>query len=194
MSSVVYWIRHEDHTDVFTQGYVGVSNNTAKRFEEHKNRPSNSHLKHAIKKYGWDNLIKTVLLVADEAYCLLMETKLRAEDKIGWNIVKGGGMPPSSLGKSFTVSEETRKKISNTKKGQRHIPEIEALVTKNLLLHGKPTRFAKGSAPWNKGLKIGKDATKHLHIKLTCPHCNKIGNLGGMKRWHMDNCKLKGIV
>ena len=61
MSSVVYWIRHEDHTDVFTQGYIGVSNNTAKRFEEHKNRPSNSHLKHAIKKYGWDNLIKTVL-------------------------------------------------------------------------------------------------------------------------------------
>ncbi len=193
-SIVVYWIHLEDHTDMFSQGYIGVSNNTTKRFEEHKNRPSNEHLKNAIKKYGWDNLVKTIVLIADEAYCLLMETKLRSEDKIGWNIIKGGGIPPSPLGKKFTVSEETRKKISIANKGHRHNPETEALVTPNLLIHGVNTRFPKGVTPWNKGLEIGKEATKHLHIKLTCPHCNKIGNLGGIKRWHMDNCKLKEIA
>jgi len=193
-SIVVYWIHLEDHTDMFSQGYIGVSKNTSKRFEEHKNRPSNVHLKNAIKKYGWDNLVKSIVLIADEAYCLLMETKLRAEDKIGWNVVKGGGMPPSTLGKKFTVSEETRKKISIANKGHKHTPEIEALVTQNLLTHGVNTRFSKGFTPWNKGLQIGKEATKHLYIKLTCPHCNKIGNLGGMKRWHMDNCRLKEIA
>jgi predicted GIY-YIG superfamily endonuclease len=73
MAVSVYWIHLEEHTDMFRQGYIGVSNNTVKRFEEHKNRPSNAHLKHAITKYGWDKLIKTILLVADEAYCLLME-------------------------------------------------------------------------------------------------------------------------
>ena len=32
----VYWIRKEDHIDVFTQGYVGVTSKTAQeRFKEH---------------------------------------------------------------------------------------------------------------------------------------------------------------
>ncbi len=26
--------------------------------------------------------------------------------------------------------------------------------------------------------------------KIVCPHCNKTGNVGNMKRWHFDNCKL----
>ena len=26
-------------------------------------------------------------------------------------------------------------------------------------------------------------------VKLTCPHCGKIGSKPGMKRWHFDNCK-----
>ena len=26
-------------------------------------------------------------------------------------------------------------------------------------------------------------------IKVTCPHCEKIGQLANMKRWHFDNCK-----
>ena len=26
---------------------------------------------------------------------------------------------------------------------------------------------------------------------LKCPHCGKSGNVGNMKRWHFDNCKLK---
>jgi len=26
---------------------------------------------------------------------------------------------------------------------------------------------------------------------IVCPHCDKTGNLGNMKRWHFDNCKYK---
>lgn len=26
---------------------------------------------------------------------------------------------------------------------------------------------------------------------ITCPHCNKTGNNGAMRRWHFDNCKEK---
>lgn len=29
--------------------------------------------------------------------------------------------------------------------------------------------------------------------KKTCPHCNKLAGGGNFKRWHGDNCKLKGI-
>ena len=178
MSSVVYWIRNEDHTDMFTQGYIGVSSQVEKRWEYHKKHGENNHLRNAIKLYGWDKLVKQVLLVSDLAYCLMIESQLRAEDKIGWNIVKGGGMPPITkwnLGKN--LSETTKSKISNTKKGHKHKPEVEAKVTLNLLIHGINTRFKKGS--------------KIHDVNVTCPHCDKTGLRAPMHRWHMDKCKFK---
>lgn len=111
MASIVYWLHNSDHTDMFSQGYIGVSNNTAKRFEEHKNRPSNKHLKNAINKYGWDNLVKEVVLVADKAYCLMIESKLRTTEQIGWNVNKGGGfLPETPWNKGIKLNEEQLKK------------------------------------------------------------------------------------
>jgi group I intron endonuclease len=148
----LYWIRHQDHTDMFHQGYIGVSKNVEKRWYDHKTYTENAHLKNAITKYGWDNLVKEVVLIADDDYCLDIEAKLRPTDQLGWNIVKGGGMPPNALGKKFgPMSDETKAKVSAAKKGFKHTPEIEALVTQNLLIHGMPTRFTKGFTPWNKG-------------------------------------------
>lgn len=239
--SSVYWIRQTSHTDIFSQGYVGVSNDVKKRWYDHKTYTENTHLKYAITKYGWDNLVKEVVLIADDDYCLNIEAKLRPTDQLGWNIVKGGGMPPNALGKKFgPMSDETKAKVSAAKKGFKHTPEIEALVTQNLLIHGMPTRFTKGFIPWNKGgtmpahvaeaiskanlgrkhteehnAKISKanigrkmnDYTKEqLRIanagrpaamkgkhfpKIKCTHCDKMGGIIPMKRWHMDNCKFK---
>lgn len=193
--SSVYWIHHPEHTDMFSQGYIGVSKDLKKRWSDHAKRTGNTHLLHAIKKYGWDSLVKEVVLVADEAYCLMIEAKLRVEDKIGWNITKGGGMPPLTkwnLGKN--LSNETKAKISINRKGKKHTKEMQEFITQNnLIIAGQNTRFKQGQQPWNKGIQMGKEATKHLHTELTCPHCNKHGMLGGMKRWHMNNCKQKGI-
>ena len=97
MHSNVYWIHHPEHTDMFTQGYIGVTNNTAKRFERHLNRTQNNHLSNAIKKYSWGTLVKQVVLKAGEAYCLDMETKMRPIANIGWNIAIGGGKPPAQV-------------------------------------------------------------------------------------------------
>lgn len=180
---------------MLTQGYVGVSKNVSKRFEAHKNRPSNIHLQRAIKKYGWDLLVKKVLLIADEAYCLMIEAKLRASNQIGWNVTFGGGMPPSALGKKFGPrSDETKAKLSESKKGHRHTPDVETLVTKNLLVHGVNTRFQKGQNAHNKGVPMTEQQKQHYKIETTCPHCNKNGKQAGMNRWHMDNCKFKESV
>ena len=80
MSSVVYWLHLPEHTDMFTQGYIGVSSQLDKRLKDHKLKTENTHLKNAIDLYGWDNLVKQVIIVADKAYCLMIEAKLRAED------------------------------------------------------------------------------------------------------------------
>lgn len=194
MSVSVYWIHHPEHTDMFTQGYIGVSKDLKKRWNDHAKRTGNTHLLNAIKKYGWDSLVKEVVLVADEAYCLMIEAKLRAEDKMGWNITKGGGMPPLTkwnLGKN--LSDETKAKISINRKGKKHTQEMQEFITQNnLIIAGQNTRFKKGQVAWNKGIQMGKENTQHLHTELICPHCSKIGMLGSMKRWHMDNCKNKG--
>ena len=87
MTCSVYWIRHPDHTDMFTQGYIGISSNVKQRWESHSKNSSNLHIGRAVKKYGWDNLIKQVVLIADKAYCLAVETKLRPANQIGWNVV-----------------------------------------------------------------------------------------------------------
>jgi group I intron endonuclease len=106
----LYWIHHKDHTDIFSQGYVGVSNNVKKRWYDHKTYTENAHLKYSVEKYGWDNLVKEIVLIADNDYCLDIENKLRPNDKIGWNIVMGGGKPPSALGKKFVRSEKYKEK------------------------------------------------------------------------------------
>jgi hypothetical protein len=137
------------------EGYVGVSKNAQKRWlyghnwAHRKGRHENPRFANAITKYGWDNLIKTVLVVADENYCYDLERKLRPEDGIGWNLVMGGGKPPVSkfrgedyvsplkgvprstpwmIGRTpvnagVPASEETRAKLSAKKKGRKQTPE-----------------------------------------------------------------------
>ena len=197
-SCSVYWVHHPDHSDILTQGYIGVSKNVKVRLANHKNRPLNEHLKNAIKKYGWDMLVKKVLLIADEAYCLMIEEKLRPVKEIGWNIAAGGGMPPSALGKVFgPMSEETKAKVSASKKGHRHTPEVEALVTQNLIIHGVNTRFKKGLIPHNKGEKIPPHVLEAIikantGRKQTDEHKAKIGRASlGRKMTEHTKAQLK---
>jgi hypothetical protein len=73
-------------------------------------------------KEKFDNLVKEVVLLADKDYCLDIEKKLRPTDFIGWNATAGGGMPPRAkkgMGKGRSVSEETRKKLSEAGKGRK---------------------------------------------------------------------------
>ena len=151
LNSSVYWIHHPEHTDMFSQGYIGVSNNTKLRWHDHHVRTGNAHLKRAIAKYSWDNLVKEVIVIADELYCLAVEFKLRSADKIGWNIIAGGGMPPSSRGKKFIRSEEYKAQMSISKMGQKHTPETQTKINLNLTEGGKATRFVKGQVAHNKG-------------------------------------------
>lgn len=96
MSTSLYWICHKDHTDIFSHGYVGVSKNIEARWFRHSRYSDNQHLKAAIKKYGWDNLIKKIILIGEETYCYNLEAKIRPNKQIGWNIAEGGAKPPTT--------------------------------------------------------------------------------------------------
>ncbi len=101
MSAAIYWIRSKEHTDITYQGYVGVAKNASKRWWGHKwalkaGRHDNPLLTNAVNKHGWDNLVKEIVLIADEQYCYDIENKLRSDSKIGWNLAVGGCKPPVS--------------------------------------------------------------------------------------------------
>ena len=224
MSCSLYWIHHPDHTDMFTQGYVGISNDIPQRFKAHKRKPPNTYLANAIKKYGWDTLIKKVILIADRAYCLAIEKKLRSEDKTGWNLVVGGGNPPISIkgqirskpawNKGISWSEEQRKQISigvsalwaNPKYRQHmsnaHQGQLGPMTGKTHSIETivKMSLNKLGKPSGKKGFKCDEEYIQKMRAiaikeSWVCPHCTKQGkSKGAGNRWHFDNCKLRGVA
>jgi hypothetical protein len=210
----VYWIAHKDHSDIFSQGYVGVSNNVDYRWNSHKKLQTNVHLKNAITKYGWDNLVKKVVLIGKEDYCLEIENKLRPADKIGWNLVCGGGKPPSALGKKFTRSPEWIEKLRlahlgrpSWNKGKKLTDEQKATqfsladymkdkphgrLGKTLSLESIEKMRQKKVGKKQPAEQIEKRRQKLIgrkHEKIACPKCTMQVPINMAKRYHFDNCK-----
>lgn len=201
----VYWIRAAEHTDMFSQGYIGVSKNSARRFEEHSKSKENRHLFFAIKKHGWNTLIKTDILIADIKYCLDIEAKLRPIENIGWNCAAGGGKPPVLTGERLALKgraawnkgkqmpQSTKDKISAAVQRQMQDPEHRVLLSKLKLGKPSPRRGVKLSAELiekmrlskigkpskKKGSKLTPEAYKNIvaavRVRWICPHCKKEG-------------------
>lgn len=207
----VYWIRHADHTDLMTQGYVGVSGRFNKRMLEHFKFSENRHLRFAINKHGWDNLIKSQLLISTEEYCLEMERKLRPEDKLGWNIVAGGGKPPSALGKRYRLNRPSwnagismkPESAEKVRQGVKKLWEDPEYRKRMVAAHkGKPSNMLgkkhspesiermrvahTGIVSKKKGRLLTQEQKTHLSELIrqnpwTCPHCHKTGYSVGAK-------------
>jgi len=201
----VYWIRHKDHIDMFSQGYIGVSARFERRMWEHLHLKGNRHLNFAINKYGWDNLVKEQILIAERDYCLEIEKKLRPNSDIGWNCILGGGNPPSAVGNKFKLgispwnkgkswSDESKQKISigiaklwqdpEHKKRMSDIHKARPSTRKGIKHTPESIermRLVKlGKESGMKGKRhspesIEKIKAKHLAGQWTCPHCSKHG-------------------
>ena len=78
--ATLYWLRLPEHTDMFTQGYVGVAKDMAKRLRSHK---------HRFKDF-WQQIIVEPLVISTQNYCFDLEEKLRPMRNIGWNKSIGG--------------------------------------------------------------------------------------------------------
>lgn len=99
----IYWIKYSEYDDPKTQGYVGLtSQEIYQRFNDHKNNTKNHLLKNRCRKENveivclHDNLDKQSARKIEEEY--------RPYENIGWNINKGGDLPPSRKGKTSPKS------------------------------------------------------------------------------------------
>ena len=128
--SCVYWIHLPEHTDIFSQGYVGVAaKGVEHRFKEHQSRArngSNFHIHNAIRKYS-DLLIVDTVLMADMEYCYQMEAKLRPLPYTGYNISIGGVC--SGLGRRLT--DDAKQRLSDNAKARGQTVSKEALSKSN---------------------------------------------------------------
>lgn len=115
----VYWIRLPEHTNMFSQGYIGISTKDIRvRFSAHKaaSKTGKAILHAAIRKYKEQIIIETILIGSVD-YCLSIENSIRPVERIGWNTVSGGGKPPVFKGHS----EESKKKIGLAATGRKHM-------------------------------------------------------------------------
>lgn len=133
----VYWIKTEDHQDVYSQGYVGITKNICERWRAHKKNNRKTALTSAASKYGWDNLECVVLesgLTQERA--LELENKYRPVAGVGWNLQAGGHIGVES--EWYSDPDNAKKHSEATKVGTR----------KGLLKDTKEDRAARARESW----------------------------------------------
>lgn len=134
----LYWIRTAEMTDMWSEGYIGMSTVSARaRWNAHRasaKLEAKAHLPiyRAFRKYGADNLIMTVIVVGPDDYITNMEVYLRPHEGIGWNCAMGG----QDTGKGRTQSPEEIEKRASKIRGRKHSDEVKKRMS--LASKGKP--------------------------------------------------------
>lgn len=122
----LYWIHYPDQTSPESEGYIGITSDFSKRIQTHSRYTKYAHIKNRIDS----GAIATILqenLTKEQAEAL--EAKYRPDENIGWNIAKGGNIPPSRKGKVSPKAalkgddrtekqKESSRKLSETLKGR----------------------------------------------------------------------------
>ena len=145
--------------------YIGFDSNWPNRLKIHKSASKNQDFKfyRSIRKYGWDNFEWSIIYQSKDKQHTLKEMETHFINE--YDSMKNGYNSTlggdGTLGRKRTTEEKIKQSLSTKGKPKPHTPEHN-----NLKCH------------------------QNNLIKLTCPHCNKTGQLANMKRWHFDNCKL----
>lgn len=114
----VYWIRRNLHSDIKSEGYVGVSNYVDKRFKEHKCSSTNKNL---IENLSSDDIVIDTVFIGNIEECYNYEISLRPKWNIGWNVAPGGkgglfkDRQPKSTEHRKNISIALKGKIRSTK-------------------------------------------------------------------------------
>ncbi len=90
------------------------------------------------------------------------------------------------------ITEETKQKISSTKKGVKMTPEALASIREKRKNHPTWLESHKNKKMSDESkAKISAANNGRVFPEKTCPHCGKNGAGPNMTRYHFDNCKSK---
>jgi len=104
-----------------------------------------------------------------------------------------------SINLNRVVTQDTKNKISKSNIGRKLSEEtkIKQSIAKKGVLKSKEHKDKLSAA--NKGKKFSDERKANMlgihkgriHRKEKCPHCNRFISINVIKRYHLDNCKLK---
>lgn len=120
MTTYLYWIRYSNHTDPFTQGYIGISNNPDFRFQYGHSKHGRADIIEHIKNGATMSVISEW---PDIDSALLDEKRYRPHRNIGWNISQGGAH--AGWGSEMSRKPEFPSKVSKGMKEWWATPDGE---------------------------------------------------------------------
>jgi group I intron endonuclease len=192
----IYKITHRDTGKC----YIGQSKDVFKRWKEHSNLAvkKKSAIQHAFVAHGIDRFSFEVLEECDRE--MLNDREVHWISYIGslspngYNLTSGGGQ-------AFTVSDETKKKISAVQKGKKQSEEHNANISAGKKGKKQSKEHNANISASMKGMKRGPQSEEHIaklsaakkgkpQPQVQCPHCSLVGAINAMKRWHFENCKI----
>ena len=125
----IYWIRRKNHTDPFSEGYIGFSCNPESRFKQHLKvslqENTDSKVYNCIRKYRDELMFDILEEYETKERALEKENEYRPTKWIGWNIAPGGQVPPE-----IKNDETVKQKISETIKQMGFKPYCELTHSK----------------------------------------------------------------
>jgi len=165
-------------------------------YDARGNRNSNRIAIKIIRKMlrnGEEPIIEKLIDNIDEELALFIEQEYiakygRIDNGTGIlaNLTDGG-----EGGSGYVVSDEKKKKTSETMKGTRggkNNPfygkkhNKETLAKMSASIKANPTKYWLGK-------KFSEEHLEKLRIQKTCPHCGKTGRGSAMNRYHFDKCR-----
>jgi group I intron endonuclease len=183
--------------------YIGQSVDVFKRWQGHSNLAvkKKSAIQNAFVLYGIDKFSFEVLEECDREMLNDKEVYwISCFDSVapnGYNLTSGGGQ-------GITVSDETKKKMSDAQKGKKRGPRSEETKKKmSASRRGKKqseehkakmsaSMKGKNTGPMSEEQKAKRSASMKgkPQPQVQCPHCNMEGAGNVMKRWHFENCTI----
>ena len=96
----IYWIRKKEHTDVYSEGYIGVARDVESRIYRHRRHAKNgTHVNTVLQEILLENdYTLDIIYEGEESDCYLKEQEFRPKYRIGWNITPGGHGGSTTLG------------------------------------------------------------------------------------------------
>ena len=191
----LYWIKTEEHTNPTEEGYIGItSQSVEKRFLDHRYNTKNKHLKNRCRMKNVHVVCLHERLSREEA--VLYEFFYRPLENIGWNINRGGDIPPSRSGKVSPKSllkgeHRTEKQKEGSKKRAEKIKGNNfSGQRKNKVNYSKPCLYCNTvfDPVYEKRKKYCCISCAAKHRSESTSYIEKISKMS-LERWADNNFK-----
>ena len=168
---IVYWSRLPSHTDIYTEGYVGISSNSLieRKKSHHKaaksKKTENLHFHNALNKYNDEVIWEIVHTNLSREGAFQLENDYRPRINIGWNSDAGGYV---AISPEWYQNEENKEKhraltseATKLKIAEKDSPEERSKRAKKVWANEEYHQSRKGQISGDKNPQYGKFGLDH---------------------------------